>query len=66
VNIDAPLDLYSLFAALRQNRTKKISYWTFILFLRQKRKNKINVRRYFSVHRFDAKQQRVSIKPKST
>jgi hypothetical protein len=37
--------------------------WTFILFLRQKRKNKMNVRRYFSEHDFDAKRQKVSLNP---
>jgi hypothetical protein len=44
---------------LRQNRTRKNILWTFILFLRFWRKNKMNVRKYSLVHDFDAKRQRV-------
>jgi RNase P/RNase MRP subunit p30 len=55
-----PLDRYSLFAALRQNRIQEISYGRSIFFALSAQK-KLNVRRYFSMYDFGAKRQRVSV-----
>jgi hypothetical protein len=59
--IYAQLGSYSLFAALRQNCTRKISYGRSLIFALLAQKL-MNVRSDFSEHDFDAKRQRASVK----
>jgi hypothetical protein len=53
--------LHSLFAALRQNCTRKISYGCSFIFA-PKAQKLMNIQGDFSEHDFDAKRQRMSVK----